>query len=138
MDDDIVAGGTSSNHGDSNALSYVPMRVGDAMVWIQPTGRASESASEIHTAAPSPDKVFKESIAAIKECIRSIGDGLDKLQPALRPQELSVEFSLTFDAKGRASIVPILVTAETGVQTGLKVTAKWTPGVPDTPELPNR
>ncbi len=45
-----------------------------------------------------------------------------------------MEFSLTFDVKGKASVIPILVTGETGVQTGLKITAKWEPEKSPSPE----
>jgi hypothetical protein len=43
-----------------------------------------------------------------------------------------VEFSLTFEVKGKASIVPVFVTGESSVQSGLKVTALWKK--PDTRE----
>ena len=46
-------------------------------------------------------------------------------QPEFVPQEITVEFSLSFQVKGKASLIPMFVTGETGAQTGLKVTAKW-------------
>jgi hypothetical protein len=41
---------------------------------------------------------------------------------------VSVEFSLSFEATGKAQLVPVFVTGETKAATGLKVKAVWKPG----------
>jgi inner membrane protein involved in colicin E2 resistance len=47
------------------------------------------------------------------------------VEETLKPQELSVEFSISFEGTGKAQVIPVLVTAETKASTGLKVTAVW-------------
>ena len=51
--------------------------------------------------------------------------GGEALGAKARPDQMSVEFSLNFEVKGKAALIPVFVTGETGAQTGLKVTALW-------------
>jgi hypothetical protein len=42
------------------------------------------------------------------------------------PNETTVEFSLGFDIKGKATLVPALLSSEAAASAAVKVTAKWT------------
>jgi len=102
------------------------MQVGNAIVYIERTGPPVEvQTDEIYPVAPlSPQAAFDAASEVLRECVRVVGDRLETLAEK-HPQEITVEFSVTFEVKGKASLIPVFVTGETGAQTGLKVTAKW-------------
>jgi hypothetical protein len=108
----------------------VPMKVGMATVYIVQTGDAhivsgDGGEDEIYTVAPDPREVFDKAVDVIREGVRKIGASVEALAGKAMPQELTVEFSLTFEAKAKGSIIPILVTAEHGLGAGLKISAVW-------------
>lgn len=128
MDDEIQAGGAASSApATGSARKLVPMRVGSATVYVEQSGDVSvvSSDDEIYTVAHDPREVFDRAVEAIRECVGKIGAGIETLAEKALPQELSVEFSLTFEAKAKGAIIPIFVTAEHGLGTGLKISAKW-------------
>jgi Trypsin-co-occurring domain 1 len=105
-----------------------PMKVGDAVVYVEQYGEdpVVEADDAIYAvSAPSPTEAFEKASDAIRECVRIVGERIENLAGEAIPAELSVEFSLSFEAKGRASFIPILVQAEATAATGLKVTAVW-------------
>lgn len=136
MSDDIEAGGATTasapiSGGDQRKV--VPMKVGNATVYVIQTEDVSIVAEdndegEIYTVAPDMREVFDKAIDAIRECVGKIGERIETLTEKAMPQELTVEFSLTFDAKAKGAIIPIFVTTEQGLQTGLKVSAVWKRG----------
>lgn len=132
MSDEIEAGGATTSRpltgGDQRSL--VPMNVGSATVYVVRTGDASIVAGddEIYTAAPDPREVFDRAVDVIRECVVKIGEGVEALAEKAMPRELTVEFSLTFEAKGKTAILPVFVTAEHGVGAGLKISAVWKRG----------
>jgi hypothetical protein len=104
------------------------MQVGNATVYIEGAGEAAEiePTDRIYAVAlPSPKEAFENALEVVKECVGVMGTRLEELAEKLRPQELSVEFSLAFEGAGKAQVIPLLVTAETKGSTGLKITAKW-------------
>jgi Trypsin-co-occurring domain 1 len=104
----------------------VPMKIGEATVYIEQIGEVEVGVSdEIYAAAPDASEVFQTAIEAIGEGVRAVGDRLGRLGDKIHPDEVSVEFSLSFDAKGKAQVIPVFVTTEASIHTGIKVTATW-------------
>jgi hypothetical protein len=103
------------------------MRIGSATVYVEQSGDVGvvSGDDEIFTVAPDAREVFDRAIEAIRECVGRIGAGIETLAEKALPQELTVEFSLTFEAKAKGAIIPIFVTAEHGLGTGLKISAVW-------------
>jgi hypothetical protein len=104
------------------------MRVGSAVVYFEQVGElaVTEEDDRIRpVAAPTPQEAFESAGEILHECVRVIGEKVEALAASARPDEISVEFSLNFEVKGKAALIPIFVTGETGAQTGLKVTASW-------------
>ena len=125
---DVRAGGPSEPpSGSAPALRLIPMQVGSATVYIEQVGASPdiEADDAIYPVAPlTPGEAFNRASEVIRECVRVVGERVEALAEK-RLQEITVEFSLTFEVKGKASLIPVFVTGETGAQTGLKVTAVW-------------
>lgn len=132
MRDEIKAGGatTSAPVAGGDQRNLVPMKVGRATVYVVQTGDASivTDDREIYTVAPNPREIFDSAVDVIRECVTKIGEGVEALAEKAMPRELTVEFSLTFEAKGKTAILPVFVTAEHGVGAGLKISAVWKRG----------
>lgn len=132
MSDEIEAGGAAEptpEIGDVRRKA-VPMRVGNATVYIIQTGETNivsgeYGEDEIYTVAPNVREAFDKAVDVIRETVGKIGEGVQKLAEKAMPQELEVEFSLTFEATAKTAIIPIFVNAEHGLGTGLKITAVW-------------
>jgi Trypsin-co-occurring domain 1 len=109
------------------ARRLVPLKVGEAMVFVEQVGDVAlvEADDTITPVAPSLEEAFEHGLRFVRSCVSAFGEQLQALAEKTRPRELAVEFSLTFEAKGKAALIPVLVTGETGAQTGLKVTATW-------------
>ena len=128
MDDDLALGGTETAP-DTEAQTHVlPMQLGGATVFIEQVGEGAsvDYDEELYPVGPpSPREAFEKANDALKECIRVVGETVENIADKARPQEVSLEFALTFQAEGTARIIPVLVTGKTAATTGLKVTAKW-------------
>jgi hypothetical protein len=106
----------------------VPMQVGSATVYVVQSERpaAIVEGERIRPVAPlSPQQAFQAAGDFLHECVRIIGEKVDTLAEKAKPEEVSVEFSLSFEVKGKASLIPVFVTGETATNTGLKVKAVW-------------
>lgn len=129
MEDEIQAGGATTSAPATGGIQHnlLPMKIGSATVYIRQTGDGSvvSGDDELYTVAPDARVVFDKAVEAIRECVGKIGEGIGTLADKALPQELTVEFSLTFEAKAKSAIIPIFVTAEHGVETGLKISAVW-------------
>jgi hypothetical protein len=111
----------------SNVRRFVPARVGQATVYFEqrPGLVELEPDDDIHPVAQiSPSDVFANAGEVVRECVRTVGEQIGRLALEIRPQELSLEFTLTFQAQGKASI-PVFVTGEASAQTGLTIRAVW-------------
>jgi hypothetical protein len=109
----------------------VPIQVGSATVYIIQSAVPALVVEDdrIRPVAPiSPQQAFQAAGEFLHECVRTLGEKVDALAGKAQPEEITIEFSLTFEVKGKASVVPVFVTGETSAQTGLKVTAVWKPG----------
>jgi hypothetical protein len=108
----------------------VRMNVGEAVVYVEATGGAAtlEESEDASAVGLSPADAFETASKALKECVRVVGERLHDTGTAMRPAEVGVEFTLTFDVEGRATIIPVLLTGKATSGMGIKVTAKWQPG----------
>jgi hypothetical protein len=105
----------------------VPMQVGGATVYVAQIGDPQvEGTDEVRAVSLSPEDAFGKASDALRECVRVIGERVEGMG-ARRPNEVSVEFTLSFQVKGRA-FIPVLFTGETGMETGIKVNATWQRG----------
>ena len=115
-----------------------PIQVGAAVVWIEQVGLPAaverRDSEEVYAAAtvPSPTEIFSQGVHVLRECVRVVGDHLQDLGEATRPQEVKVEFSLSFEASSEGGFIPVF-RAGGGVTTGLKVTATWQNARPNPP-----
>lgn len=132
MSDEIEVGGPTASVPEKGGgqRSLVPMKVGSATVYVVQTGDTTIEVGDdgIYTAAPDAHEVFDRAVDIIRQCVVKIGGGIEALAEKTMPRELTVEFSLTFEAKAKGAIVPIFVTAEHGVGAGLKISAVWKRG----------
>jgi hypothetical protein len=129
----VVPGGpeTSREQSIGDTTTLVPMQVGSAVVFVEYVGEpviegGAADDSIYPVAPPSPGSAFDMAADALRECVRIVGERLERLGRR-RPDEVSVEFSLSFQVKGKATFIPVFVTAESGATTGLKITAVWRP-----------
>jgi Trypsin-co-occurring domain 1 len=125
-----IRSGTDPNlqSSGSETRRLVPMQVGSAVVYVEQVGEpaVTEEDDRIRpVAVPSPREAFETAGEILRECVRVIGERIEALSASARPDEISVEFSLNFEVKGKAALIPVFVTGETGAKTGLKVTAVW-------------
>jgi hypothetical protein len=128
MDDYLALGEPGTGPGDEEQVRALPVQLGGATVFIEQVGGGPsvDSDEELYPVGPlSPKDAFDKANEALKECIRVVGETLDKIGDKAKPQEVSLEFALTFQAEGTARIIPVLVTGKTAATTGLKVTATW-------------
>ena len=127
MTDEILPAGVPASPPTPTAeRRLVPMQVGSATVYVEQVGAPPEveATDAIYPVALTPEEAFNKASELIRECVRVVGERVEALAEK-RPQEVSVEFSVTFAVKGKASLIPVFVTGETGAETGLKVKAIW-------------
>jgi hypothetical protein len=127
MGGEITVGGVPDVAGAAVGPRLVPLQVGGATVYIIPAGHLEvvADATIYPVAPPAPQDVLGAASDAIEGCVRAVGERIERLAGAVRPDEVTLEFELSFEVKGKASLVPVLVTGETGARTGLKITAVW-------------
>jgi NTP-dependent ternary system trypsin peptidase co-occuring protein len=127
MDNELSVGEAGQAAPPRGDLLFVPAKVGNATVFVEARGPvAVEPNEDIYVAASiDPRQVFDAAGDIIRECVRVVGERVEKLTEAMRPNELSVEFSLSFEAEGRATLIPVFLTGKTSAQGGLTVTAVW-------------
>lgn len=129
-----VDGGIEAGIGDdtrgkpTGARRLVPIRVGEAAVYVEVSSEPPdvEEDGEIYPAvAKGPGDVFGEAGKILKEIVRATGEQVTTLGDKAKPEQVSVEFSLSFEAGAKAQLIPVLFTGETKATSGLKVTAVW-------------
>lgn len=120
-------GDIRTSTGQEEAKVFVPMQVGSATVYVQTSSEGARVEDDrIRPVAPvDPRQVFESAGEILRECVRVIGERIENLGDRAKPGQVTVEFSLSFEIKGKASIIPVFVTGESTAQTGLKVTAVW-------------
>jgi hypothetical protein len=126
MPDDVLGTGDPAP-GASKKSRAIPMQIGNATVFIESSDEPMEvePSDRLYAVAMiSPKDAFNNALAVIKECVGGIGQQLEELAAKLRPDELSAEFSVQFEASGKGAI-PVLVTTEAKATGGIKVTALW-------------
>lgn len=105
----------------------VPMKVGTATVFVEAVDDDTVlETDEFHAVgALNPEQAFETASEALKECVSVVGQRIESMRDSMRPAEVGVEFTLTFDVEGKATIVPVLLTGKAKTAVGVKVTAKW-------------
>lgn len=105
----------------------IPMQVGTATVYIEQIGEpvVTEADDHIRPVAPDPKEVFEKAVEVLQQCVHVVGEKVEIIAEKAKPQEITVEFTLTFEATGKMALIPIFMTAESKANTGLKVTAVW-------------
>ncbi len=127
MSDEIgYGGGVSPEQGGPANRKLVSMRVGEAVVYVQEMSGSVvvERGDDIYPASPSAKEAFESANEILGECVRVVGERVANLG-GVKPRQVVVEFALTFEATGKAQVIPVLLTGETKVGAGLKVTAVW-------------
>lgn len=128
----ILSTGDHDNEDSLGGISggeLIETSIGDAVAYFRVDRRLETRESEgirpvaSTLAALNP---VESALKAARETVRLFADQLAEIAEALRPTETALEFSLTFEAKGKHSIVPVFLTGEASGQVGLKVSAKWT------------
>ena len=111
---------------DSADRRLAAMRIGEATVFVEKVGPEPtiQASDYVAVGELDPTEAFEKASEAIKECVRIVGNRIEQLAAAAKPQEVSVEFSIGFEAKGKAWF-PILVQAEATANAALKVAAVW-------------
>jgi hypothetical protein len=107
----------------------VETAIGDALVYFRVEQRLAEAdTGRIRAVAGGgiEPNAFQAAAHAAREAVRLFAGYLCDVGEALMPDETGVEFGFTFEAKGKAAIVPVILTGESSGQVALKVTAKWT------------
>jgi Trypsin-co-occurring domain 1 len=128
MDDELALGGPEIEPGAQSEVRVLPVQIGGATVFVEQIGEGPVTDYDeglYPVGPPSPTEAFEKANEALKECVRVVGETLEKIGDRVKPQEVSLEFSLSFQAEGTARIIPVLVTGKTAASTGLKVTATW-------------
>jgi hypothetical protein len=129
---ELSAGGAAPAATESgDRRFFVPMQVGKATVYVEQIGPVVEieTAAEVYPVAPSLQQAFELGSDALRECVRVIGERLEQIEER-RPQEVTVEFTISFEVKGKASLIPVLLTGESTSKAGLTVKAVWRNATP--------
>jgi hypothetical protein len=106
----------------------VAQQVGEATIYFRVSGETLVVANERElrpVAAEVRSNVFDEAASVVGEGVKIIGQRVHALTETLQPSELEIELSFGFEVKGKATIVPVLLTGESTSNVGLKVTATW-------------
>jgi hypothetical protein len=116
----------------STTRRLVPMQVGSAVVYVEPFDEGAELQDDggLRPVGVDPRQAFETASEALKECVRVVGGQLASVGSAITPHTVGMEFTLTFDVEGRASIIPVLLTGKAKSAMGIKVTAEWHPKPP--------
>jgi len=129
VDDEISL---TTNEGKKNEGAkprrFIPMSVGEAAVYVEVTDEPPriDVDEEIYAASSNNlADIFGDAGKILKEIVSGVGEHVAALGDKTRPEQVSVEFALSFEAGGKAHLIPVLFTGETKAVSGLKVTAVW-------------
>ncbi len=113
--------------GAGTGRRLVPMQVGDATVYVEATADdpVVEAVGGLEAVGFDPHQAFSQAGDSLRECVKVVGDRLGELGDAIKPAEVGVEFTISFDVEGTARIVPVLLTGKAKTAAGIKVTALW-------------
>jgi hypothetical protein len=127
MSDAIGFGGSEQSAASTPTSRLIPMQVGSATVYVEQFGAPPEVEVDerIRPVAPDPKQAFEQASEILRECVRVVGERVEGLAEKARPRDITVEFALSFEATGKAQLIPVFLTGETKAITGLKVTAVW-------------
>jgi Trypsin-co-occurring domain 1 len=126
--DEISAAAEAPSTRAETKARLVPISLGEVEIFVEQVGEPPEieGSADIYVAT-SPREALESALDFTRSFLASVGDRLAELREKTTPDELRVELSFTFEAKGKASVVPVLVTGEAGTKSGITVTAVWRP-----------
>jgi hypothetical protein len=106
-----------------------PSSVGGVPIYVAGHGdfelHEADGDGEIYAVARvNPAQAIEVGLDAAREFMRAVGSRMGEITEATRPDEVTLTFSISFDAKG-GTVIPLLVTGEAGLSTGLSVEAVW-------------
>jgi hypothetical protein len=131
VSDEIGVTGVNKPRSESaSTRQLVPMRVGSATVFVERVSERAEIQADdtiYPVSPPSPEEAFEKAGNILQECVRVVGERVEELAEKAKPRDITVEFALSFEAAGKAQLIPVFLTGETKAITGLKVTAVWGP-----------
>jgi hypothetical protein len=128
VSDEITVGGIGGMPGEAAIRRLVPLQIGSATVFIEqdPAPVEVDVGDEIHPVAlPSPKEAIEQAGAFLQELVGIFDKRIKKLATTSRPKEIGVEFSLGFEVKGKATLIPVLLSGESSAQAAIKVCATW-------------
>jgi hypothetical protein len=128
VSDEITVGGIGEMPGEAATRRLVPLQIGSATVFVEqdPAPVEVDVGDEIHPVAlPTPKEAMEQAGAFLQELVGIFDERIKKLATASRPKEIGVEFSLGFEVKGKATIIPVLLSGESSAQAAIKVSATW-------------
>jgi hypothetical protein len=129
MSDEITTGGNDETA--KSGRHFVPVQIGEATVFVERSSAPIrlDSGDDIHPVAPpTPQEALERAGNVLQEFIAVFDARIKAL--TRRPEEVSVEFSLGFEVKGKATLIPVLLSGETSTHAAIKVTAKWNTAMP--------
>jgi hypothetical protein len=115
--------------GDGTARRLIPMQVGSAVVYVEAPEEEPtlEAVGGFEAVGLDPTEAFARAGDALRECVKVVGDRLEQMGEAIKPAEVGIEFTITFDVEGKATIIPVLLTGKAKTAMGIKVSALWHP-----------
>jgi hypothetical protein len=140
MSDIDVPGAVPDEDLQSTGRRLIPMKVGDATLYIEPMDQPAViedlDDDELRPVGVDPRQAFETASEALRECVKVVGDRLGSIGSAVTPDKIGMEFTLTFDVEGKATIIPVLLTGKAKSAIGIKVSAEWHPGATPTAPQP--
>jgi hypothetical protein len=138
MSENLAAAGSgeaSDHRAATPAPELVEKVIGDALVYFRVDARRRVVVpdADVRPVAAIDTNVFEAAAKVLRESVRAIGSQVKAMGQELAPSELTVELGFTFEAKGKTTIVPVLLTGEVSGEAALKITAKWQPGATKSP-----
>lgn len=110
-------------------MQLTPSTVGGVPIYVAGHSefelREADGEGEIYAVARlNPAQAMEAGLDAVREFMRAVGSRMGEITEAARPDEVTLAFCISFDARG-GTVVPLLVTGEAGFSTGLSVNAVW-------------
>jgi Trypsin-co-occurring domain 1 len=132
MSSSIGLPGAVADAAPTDGRRLVPMKVGSAVVYIEPLDDPPtiEATDELRPVSVDPREAFEMASDAVRECVQVVGQRVVDTASGIVPAKVGLEFTLTFDVEGRASIIPVLLTGKAKSAFGIKVSAEWHPQGP--------
>src|SRR4051794_25266914 len=105
MTDEIgFEGNLGSRAESSRRPQLIPVRVGNATVFVEQVGEPAEIQTDdaiYSVSPPGPEDAFEKAGQILQECVRVVGERVEELAGKARTRDITVEFALSFEAGGK-------------------------------------